>query len=273
MIFSLMVNILTIFLLLLTVNINTYVGQTNAGARQAALAHSDIAISNNVFGIFNNPSSSANLNSREIGVFYSPSPFGVKELAHGNFAYIEPTSIGNFSIGASTYGFELYRENQFSLSYSTKVTEKILLGITTFYHDVKIDRYGSSGIFNIKFGGIFALNNNLSIGFSLHNPFRFLNSQIELPLVYNLGLSYTPIKNVNINLALFKELNFPVSVRFGIEYPLIKYLHLRIGVQNEPDLYSGGIGIIYTFLNLNYAVTSHPELGLTHLADLIIKLN
>ena len=245
-------------------------GQSSAGAKQIALANSNIARENNVFAIFNNPAGLGLVNNREFGIYYSPSPFGIKELSSAYLAYIEPTSFGNISIGAYTYGFELYRENQLNLAYSTKFSDNIYLGLTSFYHSVKIDRYGNSAVFNIKLGGIFILNQNFSLGFSLHNPLRFNNVKIELPLIYLAGFSYIPVKNSSLNFAVAKEMDFPVSVKFGIEYEVIEYLQLRIGIQNEPDIYSGGFGIFYSFMNLNYAITSHPELGLSHQVDLII---
>ena len=115
------------------------------------------------------------------------------------------------------------------------------------------------------------LNKNLIVGFSLHNPLRFNKSNIELPLIYNVGFSYIPVINSSLNFTVSKEIDFPVSLRFGIEYEIIEYLHLRVGAQNEPDLYSGGFGIFYTFMNLNYAITTHPELDLSHQVDLIIR--
>ncbi len=260
-----------IALLFLTFHSSFTFGQNNAGAKQIALSGSNVALENTVFAIFSNPAGLAQLNNREFGVYYSPSPFGLKELSNGYLAYIEPTSFGNLSVGAYTYGFELYRENQFNIAYSTTINDNIYLGITSFYHSVNIARYGNSGVFNIKLGGIFILNKNLLLGFSLHNPLRFNRSKVELPLIYNVGLSYIPIKNSSLNFAVSKEMDFPVSLRFGIEYELIEYLHLRVGVQNEPDIYSGGFGIFYSFMNFNYAITSHPELDLSHQVDLIIS--
>lgn len=245
--------------------------QSNAGAKHIALSNSNIALENNAFAIFNNPAGLGLVNNREFGIYYSPSPFEIKELSNGYLAYIEPTSFGNFSIGAYTYGFELYRENQLNIAYATKFSDNIYLGLTSLYHSVSIDRYGNSGIFNIKIGGIFILDKIISIGFSLHNPLRFSKSKIVLPLIYVAGFSYMPIKNSSLNFAVVKEIDFPVSVKFGVDYKIIEYLNLRFGVQNEPNIYSAGFGIFYSFINLNYAVTSHPELGLSHQADLIIN--
>ena len=53
---------------LLYSSIKNIYAQSLPGARQVALAHSDVALSNDVFSLFNNPSGLSNLRSREIGI-------------------------------------------------------------------------------------------------------------------------------------------------------------------------------------------------------------
>ncbi len=247
--------------------------QTSAGAKQIALSNSDVALSKNVFYLFNNPSGLAKLKQREFGIFYSPSPFGVKELATGYFAYNEPTSFGNFTLGFMTYGFKLYKENQFQIGYAYNLKSNIHLGTAVYYKSVIIERYGSGGTFNISLGGIYDLTKFLSIGFVIKNPLRFVDKQIRSPLEYTFGTSYEVINKTYLLLAIQKELDFPFSFRFGIEYPVIKYFTLRFGVMNEPKIYSAGIGINYSYFKLDYAVTMHQELGLTHQVGIIVNFN
>src|SRR4030042_1220598 len=117
-------------ILILLLHLPLCFAQVNPGARQVALSHSDIAQSNDVFSIFNNPAGLAQMNWREIGIYYSPAPFGINELANGFAAYHEPTDLGSFALGFMTYGFDLYRENKFALSYSNRLFEDFFLGIT-----------------------------------------------------------------------------------------------------------------------------------------------
>ena len=266
-----MVKNLFIFLLLFFAVVCS--AQSSAGARQMALSNSDIALSNDVFSLFNNPSGLSQIADREIGFFYSPSPFGIKELATGYFAYNEPTSFGNFGLGFMTYGFELYKENKFQLAYSNRITSNVLFGVSVFYQTVKIQNYGNDGTFNISFGGIYNLTHKFSLGFALQNPLRFSNSKIELPLQYNIGTSYEVIDKTYLTLAVQKELDFPFSFHFGIEYPIVKYFTLRFGIQNEPNIYSAGLGINYSYFRLDYAVTTHQDLGLTHQVGFIVNFN
>lgn len=247
--------------------------QTNAGAKHVALASSDEANNTDIFSIFNNPSGTSNISSRTAGFFYSPFPYGIKELASGNFALTQPTALGNFNVGFSTYGFELYKENKFVLGYSNKILENFLFGFSTYYQTTSIKRYGSSGQFNISLGGLFLLSPNINLGFSLQNPLRYSGSNINQPLIYNLGVSYFPIDLTTLNFSISKEIDFPISLRFGVEYSIFENIFIRIGTHNEPNIYSGGFGINYSLFTINYAITSHQELGLTHQFDVIIDID
>jgi len=262
--------IYAILILCFSPNLSTFYAQSNPGSRQIALAHSDIALSDDVFSLFNNPSGLANIKNREIGIYYSPSPFGLKQLANGFLAYTEPTTLGSFNIGASVYGFDLYNENKLLIGYSFALDEKIAFGFVGHYNSVKIKGYGSSGTLNLSLGCLFKLYADLNIGFSLHNPVRNSKSKIELPLIYSLGISYILFKSSSLNLALEKEINYPISFRFGVEHNISKYFDLRLGIMNEPNIYGAGIGINYFIFSLNYSITSHPILNLTHQFDVII---
>lgn len=247
--------------------------QTTPGAKHSALSYSDVANESDIFSLFNNPSNSALIKKRQVGFFYSPFPYGIKELATGHFVYNEPLPFGNLAIGAMIYGFELYSENRFVFGYSAELSDHFTFGISTFYHHVKIKGYGNGGTYNINMGGRIKLHSKLLLGFSIHNPFRFIKNKIELPLYFNMGISFEPMHNTSIYFAFMKELNFPFSYRVGVEYPLIDFVYLRVGVQNNPNSYSGGFGIQYSFFQLNYSIQSHIDLGFTHQADLILTLN
>ncbi len=246
-------------------------GQSLPGAEAVALSHSNTASAKNIFSLFTNPAGLSFIEKREIGIFYSPSPFGIAELSSGNFAYSEPTKIGNFSIGILHYGFDLYKENNFTFGYAKKFFNNVALGLTVSYNTVTIKNYGNSGTLNFSLGGNFKIHKNFDIGFSIINPLQN-TEQDNLSPLYNIGLAYYPLEKASVNVAVAKDWNFPFSFRFGVEYPLIKFLFLRLGIQNEPNTFSGGIGIPYSIFKLNYAFTSHQILGLSHYIDIIISL-
>jgi hypothetical protein len=247
--------------------------QEQPGAGQIALAHSDVSSVNDVFSLFNNPAGLALLKTREIGFYYSPSPFGIKELANAFAAYCEPTVYGSLSAGYSNYGFELYRENKFVIGYGRKIADNFFIGLSSVYHNISIKNYGSNGTFVFNMGVIAKLNNQIGLGFAVYNLTRstITNESNDIPTVIWLGTDLKFVKDLVFSAAIKKEIGFDPSIRLGTEYSILDFLKLRIGTSNEPDTYSGGIGIIYQFVQVDYAFVSHPDLGLTHQFGLIIR--
>jgi len=247
--------------------------QYNPGAKQISLSNSDVALSNDVFSLFNNPAGLAQMNWREIGIFYSPAPFGLSELANGYVAYHEPTSIGSFAIGGMSYGFDLYREAKFSLGYSYNYINKFFAGLTINYQTVSVKNYGNDGALFFNIGGLVYVSDELRLGFAIQNINRatYGNEADQIPVVLNAGLSYDVVNGLTVNFAIEKDIKYKASVQFGINYDIIEYLSLRTGFSNEPSKYSAGIGINYSMFSFDYAIFTHTDLGLTHQAGILIS--
>jgi len=247
--------------------------QVSPGARQVALAHSDVSSTDDVFALFNNPAGLVSIKSREVGFYYSPAPFGMKELSNAFAAYCEPTEYGNISGGFNIYGFDLYKETQFSLGYAKKISSNFYGGLSANYKNISIKNYGSKGVLIFNLGVIAKLNNQIGFGFAVENVTRssITDESNEIPTVLWFGTDLKFLKDFVLNAAIKKELGFNPSIRLGSEYSILDFFKLRIGVSNEPNTYSGGIGIIYNIVQADYAVSSHPDLGLTHQFGLIIR--
>jgi hypothetical protein len=245
--------------------------QFNPGARQISLSNSDAALSNDVFTLFNNPAGLAQMNWREGGIFYSPAPFGFSELANGFFAYNEPFDFGSIAIGGMTYGFDLYRENKILVGVSYNYLDRFFAGVAFNYHSVSIKNYGSDAAFYLNAGGLIYITDFLRWGFYVSNLNRasFSRDDDQIPVTLLSGLSYDIIPDLSLNASVEKDLNFNASFLAGIDYNLIEYFSVRTGFSSQPSKYSAGVGINYSFINLDYALISHPDLGLTHQAGLI----
>ena len=249
------------------------IAQYNPGAKQISMSNSDVALSNDVFSLFNNPAGLSQMNWRELGIYYSPSPFGFSELANGFFAYHEPFDFGSIGLGAMTYGFELYRENKIAIGFSYNYLDKFFAGAAVNLHTVSIKNYGSDNTFYLNIGGLYYLTQNFRLGFSVQNLNRasFGNEKDNIPMVFNTGFSYEVMEELTFNLAVEKDIRYNYSLRGGIEYNLLEYISLRSGFSNEPSRYSAGIGINYSYFSLDYAFFTHMDLGLTHQAGLVIS--
>lgn len=251
----------------------TNIAQINPGARQISIANSDVALANDVFTLFNNPAGLAQMNWKEVGIYYSPAPFGLTELANGYVAYQQPFSFGSLGIGGMTYGYELYRESQIILGYSYNYENIFFIGAAVNYQSYSIQNYGSTGAFYLNLGGLVYILDDLRWGFSTSNVNRATvgDQDDQIPVVFTTGFSFEILNNFSLNLSLEKDVRYDPSISFGIDYDLIEYLSLRIGAADNPSKFTAGIGINYSILSLDYAFFTHPDLGLTHQAGVILS--
>lgn len=248
--------------------------QASNGASLNGIANSGIALASDIFTNFNNPSASAYINKKAGGIFYSPAPFGMSELANGAAIYSHPFSFGNMTIGITTYGYELYRENRLVFGYSKSYQNKYFFGVNLNYHTLNIVRYGSDNAFYVDAGFLLKLSEQFRFAFGIHNLNRATwgNEKDQIPIIFETGISYDLLNNISLNVSLEKELTYLPSVKFGVDYRIIEYLSLRTGFNTEPSLLSGGIGIHYSNFQFDYAVVNHQDLGFTHSFGVLFAL-
>ncbi|MBZ0200346.1 MAG: hypothetical protein K8H86_10790 [Ignavibacteriaceae bacterium] len=247
--------------------------QVSPGAKQISLANSDAALSNDVFAAFNNPAGLAQMNWREIGVYYSPAPFGLKELSNAYAVYSQPLFYGTAAIGGMSYGFELYKESRALAAYAYNYLNKFFAGAAINYHSLSIQNYGSDYSFYINAGLLLYIEQYIRWGASITNinHATFGKEKNQIPVIYNTGFSYDVTDNITACVAIEKETSFPFSFRFGLDYEILKYFSIRTGYANEPVRFTAGVGISYSIFNFDYAVFNHQELGLTHQAGIIVS--
>jgi hypothetical protein len=262
-----------LYLLLLVILCPFLNGQTLPGARQNAICNSDAALCDDVFSVFYNPAGTAQINWREAGIFYTPSPFGLTELATGYIAYTEPTAIGSFSAGFMNYGYELYHENNFLLSFSSYVLGEFYIGFSMNYKLISINNYGNTGIFYVNSGVISNLSDEINFGFYIYNLNRasIRNEDDQIPVLFNAGISYNYSDALLLHVAVNKDLRYAVSSAFGVEYLIFDLVSFRSGINTEPLSYSGGTGIHFNNFSFDYAFSVHQELGMTHQLSIIFS--
>jgi len=215
--------------------------------------------------IFFNVAGLSRLERNEASFFYSPSPFGLPELAVEAAAIAFRTNFGVIGLAARRFGFELYREVSGTLSYAYSVSN-IGFGLSLNRHSVAISRYGSASALGLDAGLLAFLSNRLACGLSVKN----LNapkigiSREQLPQVFAIGFDYVPAGGVMLALDVRKESRRAAATRFGFEYLIISALALRAGFSDAEHQFAGGIGVQYAPFRLDYAFESHQELGWTH---------
>jgi hypothetical protein len=243
------------------------------GAKPISLGGAFTSLANNSNAVYYNPAGISQIPFREVSIFYSPAPFGLKELANGSVNYIEPTKFGTFGLSAKTYGFELYKEITVTATYSNNYKKKIFYGANINYYNLKIQNYGSASTFGVDIGGLAYLTDFLRWGFAAFNLNRpkIGTQDDKLPQVYRTGVSIQPRKELNFVLDVEKDTRYTTSVKAGIEYSLYEMIDLRAGIGTEPTKFSGGVGLYYSIFEIDYGFYNHQDLGLTHQGTITIN--
>lgn len=242
------------------------------GAKEIAMSNSTVAEDNNIFSILYNPSGIAIDSTRKFGIFFSPSPFGLKELRNSFATFTEP--FGNFSIsvGYKNYGFELYKENQVYIGSAVKLLPNFRLGISFSINSLSIKKYGQSNYFSCNLGNIIKIDESLNVAYSIRNIYLSqYDEAVKKPLALEGGVAFHKYDFI-LTASLLKETNYNFSYSLGADYRIIRYINIRAGFRNYPNSFSFGVGVNYSLVSFNYAGFNNMNLGLTHQIDIILQI-
>lgn len=260
------------------VSVSAFAGgeKLDVSARAIALGGAFTGLANSSATLFYNPAGAMLVPFREISFFYSR-PYGLKELDYLTVSYLEPSLLprqyGAVGLSAKRYGFELYNETMFALTYANSFEKKFLYGITLNYQHTFIKNYGSAGAIGIDIGVLGLITESLTLGFAAHNlnaP-RIGLSREELAQTYALGLSYKALSSFLIALDLEKDVRFPLSIKSGLEYRPVMAFSIRLGFSTETARVTGGFGVHYAMLDVDYAFATHRDLGITNQLSLSLR--
>lgn len=236
-----------------------------SSARIHAMGQAYVGLANTPEAIFINCSGLAQLRKSAFSVFYTR-PFGMKELNYVSFAAIFPTQIGIFATGITSFGNEIYHEQSLLISMNRAMKQKLYYGFNLHYMKLQINNYGSDFSLKVDAGFLLKIVPNLNWGFFVTNINRASlgRTSENLPQTFSSGISIFPANDLILNIDIYKDSMYPLEFRCGIEYELFNRIALRSGFSTAPSQFCVGFGLLFSYFDVNYAVTTHQSLGLTH---------
>ncbi|MBN1479550.1 hypothetical protein EH223_16645 [candidate division KSB1 bacterium] len=238
-----------------------------SGARVAAMANAGVAQNFGAESIEINPAGiSCAPDDFDMIMFYTK-PFGLDELSIANVAVRYSRSPLSGAGSVRFYGCDRYHESLISAALSFELTSNLTIGCAARYGLLAIHRYGQTSVFLFDCGAICTVAKSLKWGFSAKNVnFATIGVNKE-PLARSLttGLSTSPHKKVVLNIDMHKETRFPLDIRCAVGYEPLPRFVLRAGVGNEPVRFCAGFSITWAIFRIDYAFSSHAELGGTHM--------
>lgn len=242
------------------------------GARSAAIGNASVCLVD-LWAVYHNQANLAYYENISAGVYYE-NRFLVKEMSSQAFSFVLPSKkLGVFGVSFSRFGYSLYNESKYGLSYARKFGPNFSAGVQMNYLSAHIgENYGTKGTFTAELGVRAILLKKLAIGFHAYNLTRakMANYNNErIPTILRLGLQYTFSEKVFLSAEVEKDIDFKPVFKMGMEYRPAKLFYLRAGVSSNPFISSFGLGFnISDKFNIDLASTVHPVLGMSPMASL-----
>ncbi|AFK03555.1 hypothetical protein Emtol_2419 [Emticicia oligotrophica DSM 17448] len=186
---------------------------------------------------------------------------GLQTLAlSGNYL----TKFANLGFGIERFGDKLYNEQKVGLVMG-KSMNRVALGVKISYFQAAIENFAAKNTLLTEFGIMTKLSSKVQLGFHAYNltGAKLFTSQ-RIPTVLRLGLSFAPSKQILMITEAEKDLDFPMLIKAGIEYQIVKNFYLRTGINSKINQFHFGFGLQAKQFIFDYAISSHEALGFSN---------
>ncbi len=259
-------------------------------ARFAAMGGSGVAVSNDVWAGFYNPAGLSQLRYWQAGSAYNrlfsanfltnifgaatlplPGRYGTLGLGVEYFGvdYDGQSIAGEYTLRFS-HGFYLLKDIHSSLAvgYSLNVFHWTL-GTSPTYGNL-----GSATTIGVDVGFLATIYGRTSVGITVTNintPQLGSLTPVDLPQRVVAGIAYQPYEGVVTSLDLNRQIGSDVTEMWaGGEFSPTSFLKIRLGATRNPNRFTAGFGIHYRYFQLDYALVTHSELGLSHMLNIMV---
>jgi len=278
--FILIMILLTTSFIYAEINSNVF-GNYQPSARARGMSGAFIASCNDPNAIFYNPGTLASAEqgiSLGYGRLFNNS---FQILMSGALAYRLPRigtiSLGMQSMDVESEGYKLQQESTYSLAHSFlligDVHSKLYVGYgvnlyyLSFGETVGGFDPGNQTTYGVNLGALATLHQRTHIAFAvknLNNPSMGSDQTFDLPQHLALGIAYEPYDGVITEVDLSQKLGEETKIQAGIEFEVMDNFWLRTGVSTYPNSISGGFGLLFKGIKIDYGFSSHPVLPITH---------
>lgn len=237
-----------------------------SGARRIGLGSAYTAVQSDFWQLFMNPAGMAGLEAPQAGAFFERR-FLLNEINYGTAGFAMPFKerhVAGIEFGG--FGFGGYSESRIGAAYATTLFDRLSLGAKFNFSRTSIQNYGAANAVFVDLGLLGRITDEFQVGFRVFNANQAdLDSEIgeQIPTTLDFGIVYQASDKVLIVADIQKQVNFPLSVRGGLEYAVLDFLRVRAGASSQPVTLSAGIGLDYKGLQFDLSNSLHEYLGYT----------
>lgn len=243
------------------------------GIRAQALGGCGAAYASDSEGQLSNPALVSAIDNVGITVFYAR-PFGLAELPLT--ALSAAARWRRFAVGVAGVALEheLASARNYALTLATTLGSSqtdsvgsrwLVLGLQGELSQLEIARYGQTTAYIVSLGLAARLAETLRLGVALRNLTSATRNGTNerLPRSAVIGLAYAPYERFLFQMEVYKQSEFALEWRGGVEIAVTAPLAIRLGLSSNPDRLTAGIALRLKPVAIQYTAFSHLELGWT----------
>jgi len=254
-----------------------------------------VSITNDVWAGYYNPAGLAQFENYEVATAYTM-PFGYSFFTNvfGSIGMQLPDEFGAATLSIQGFGVN-YRGNNMASEYTAALSHGFYLmkdihSSLSFGYNLKLYHWtlgqsvgswdsqllkyddfgldlGSGSTFGIDVGAQASLYDRTYVGVYLMNmnaPTIGKNTKYDLPQRIVVGAAYKPPSGITSSIAFNKAVGYDTQIEGGFEFQIVEYFALRLGAATNPNRISGGFGLRFEGMQLDYGIRTHPVLSETH---------
>jgi len=234
------------------------------GSRSQALAGASSSLAD-CWSAFGNQAGLAQVDRLTIGGAFQ-NRFFVKELSTSSGLLILPVFSSVFAFSVYQFGKTSFRQEKFGLAFARRLNPRLHFGIQfNYYRFFLAEENQSIGTYGVELGFQYQLTHQLLLGIHVLNPYKTyiktFSGEYSYPSRLNMGASFQLSESFVFVLELQKDLVYPMNIKSGLEYSILKKLTIRTGISGKPYELSAGLGFAVQKLKIDMAVAYNQYLG------------
>jgi hypothetical protein len=246
---------------------------SNIGAQASGMGGTGVAADG--FWAAANNQAALGFNDQWGAGFYYENRYDLKELSLNAISAVIPITKGSFGINFSSFGYSQYSERKYALAYGLALSPRLALGVQLDYLQTSIgNNYGKTGALTFEVGLMAKITDDITLGAHVFNPIQVeiadYNQERILPLM-KLGAQWKLDKKFTAAAEIQSDIEHDLVLRGGLEYQIIDVLYTRIGISNNPNIFSFGVGFKWTDIYLDFSYAMHQVLGFTPQVSVVYR--
>jgi hypothetical protein len=251
--------------------LNIIIAAQSNGARSTGLGDLTLGLSD-LFSAVHNQAMLPEIRNLSAGINVQ-NQYLVKNLSTASLSVAIPLGNGTAALNFSTFGYQLYRQNNFGLSYALAFSPVFSVGLRISYNSIQLgEGLGMEFAFYPDLGLNYKPIENLNISIQFQN--LTLSEKVKQldelwPVTGSLGLTYQINKKLLIGAQGNVYADQPFEINSGLEYQFNPHFSFRFGFASQPARASMGIGFLIKNIQIDLASSYQANLGFTPSFNLI----